>query len=207
MTETAERRNRTAPPRHPGIRQTAGLRYNAIMQKRHPRLLSAALALAAMPAAILILPAGCATSPAMPAEVGDSQLNWLNVRYRPADARRSPCYIYVVGAGYVHFSTGESPLVTNSFATDTTHARWSDHTQEKIGISPEEARAIFQRFADAGLLSEPSRPKRGQVPADPRGVASFHYRIDGKERHCITANPQLINLVEAMVRSLTAEVQ
>ncbi len=150
---------------------------------------------------------GCALffPPEKPFIVNDSQLNWINVSYRPADLKRSPCRIGIVGAGYIRYIAGESPLVADDFATDTSDARWGDVTEEKLGITPAEARALMQNFADAGLMSEPPLPRgRGKAMQDAPGVALFAVRLNGIEKRCVTANPDLVALVETLAGQLAA---
>jgi len=140
-----------------------------------------------------------------PFVVDDSQLNWLNISYRPADLKRPPCRIAIVGAGYIRYISGESPLVADDFATDTADARWGDVAQEKLGITPPEARALMQGFADAGLMSEPAVPRgRGKLLADAPGVALFNASLNGERKRCVTANPELLALVETLAGQLGA---
>jgi hypothetical protein len=148
---------------------------------------------------------GCAIlfPPEKPFVVSDSQLNWLNISYRPANLKRPPCRIAIMGAGYVRYISGESPLVADDFATDTADASWGDVAEEKLGITPAEARALMQGFADAGLMSEPAVPRgRGKPLADAPGVALFNASLNGEKKRCVTANPDLVALVELLAEQL-----
>jgi rhamnosyltransferase len=152
-----------------------------------------------------LLGGGCASlfPPAKPLEVGDSQLNWLTIRYRPLSTQRPACRIEIVGAGYLYFIQGKSPLVADDFAVDTEHAQWTNLRQEKLGMTPAETRSLLQRFADAGLTTEPARPGK-TLPTAP-GIASFRWRINNKSGACFTANPALIALVEEIAERVTRD--
>jgi hypothetical protein len=164
------------------------------MKKAVPSGLNACLALSLVCSLPII--AGCASlfPPPKPEEVSDSQLNWLNIRYRPTTAARPPCRIEIVGAGYLYLIQGESPLVADDFAVDTEHREWASVTQEKLGMTPVETRRLLQQFVDAGLLQEPPRPR--QTDPDAPGIAVFRWRINNRRGSCITANPALTALVE-----------
>ncbi|MDD5707152.1 MAG: hypothetical protein PHR35_14610 [Kiritimatiellae bacterium] len=154
--------------------------------------------------AALAMLAGCATWTNSDARfvVDDSQLNWMSISYRPSDATRAPCRINISAAGSVRCLTGKSPLVANDFATDTEHAQWADASENNLGMTPAEARAVLQRFADAGIMREPSRPKRERLPADVPGVAVFICRLNRVEQRCVTANPELIALIESLLHEI-----
>lgn len=146
----------------------------------------------------LLAVAGCASlfPPAPPVTVSDSQLNWLTIRYRPLAAEHPPCRIEIVGAGYLYFIQGGSPLVADDFAVDTADRQWADLSQEKLGMTPAEARALLQQFVDAGLLDEPSRP-RDADPGAP-GIAICRWRLNNRRGACVTARPGLIAIIEAL---------
>ena len=95
---------------------------------------------------------------------------------------------------------GESPLVADDFAVDTEHLQWSNLTQEKLGMTPGEARQMLQQFVDAGLLDEPARP-RGTDPGAP-GIAACRWRINNRRGGCVTARPELTGLVEELAARL-----
>ncbi len=145
-----------------------------------------------------MLASGCAAlfPNAKPPEVSDSQLNWLNIRYRPADTSRHPCRIEIIGAGYLHFMQGASPRLADGFSTDTAHAQWANLTEEKLGMTPAETRALLQRFVDAGLLKAPARPRN--LDPDAPGIAWFRWRLNNQSGACVTANADLIDLVDAI---------
>ncbi len=150
----------------------------------------------------LLAAAGCASlfPPKPPVEVSDSQLNWLAIRYRPIGADRPPCRIEIVGAGYLHFVQGESPLVADDFAVDTEHLQWNNLAQEKLGMTPAETRRLLQQFVDAGLLDEPARPRR--TPPGAAGIAVCRWRINNRRGACATSNPALTGLVEELAARL-----
>lgn len=150
---------------------------------------------------LLLLLGGCLLPPRAPLEVSDSQLNWLSIRHRPAPADAPPSRIEIIGAGYIDFMQGASPRVADSFATDTDHADWGRMTQEKIGLSPAEARRLLQRFVDAGLLAEPPRPRGGS----PEGaaVATFRWRINNQAGACLTSNPAILAIIDDLTARLT----
>ena len=150
----------------------------------------------------LLAAAGCASlfPPKPPVEVSDSQLNWLLIRYRPIGANRPPCRIEIVGAGYLHFVQGESPLVADDFAVDTEHLQWNNLAQEKLGMTPAETRRLLQQFVDAGLLDEPARPRR--TPPDADGSAVCRWRINNQRGACATSSPELTGIVEELAARL-----
>lgn len=150
----------------------------------------------------LLAAAGCASlyPPQAPMEVSDSQLNWLTIRYRPLATNRPPCRIEIVGAGYLQFIQGESPLVVDDFAVDTEHYQWNNLTQEKLGMTPAEARRMLQQFVDAGLLGEP-RQLRETAPGA-SGIASCRWRINNQPGGCVTSNPDLTRLVKIIAARL-----
>jgi len=164
-------------------------------RKRRPPLIAAFTTL-------LVFATGCAIlfPPDKPFVVDDSQLNWMTVRYRPASRQRQPCTLSLYGAGYIRVIAGKSPLVADSFAVNTEHERWGDAHEEKIGMSPAEARGIMQLFADAGLMSEPPRPPKDQaVTEESLGVAVFRCRINGEPFACMTMKSQLTDLLDALL--------
>jgi len=150
----------------------------------------------------LLTAAGCTSlfPPEPPVEVSESQLNWLTIRYRPLAADHPPCRIEIVGAGYLQFIQGESPLVVDDFAVDTEHYQWNNLTQEKLGMTPAEARRMLQQFVDAGLLGEP-RQLRETAPGA-SGIASCRWRINNQPGGCVTSNPDLTRLVEIIAARL-----
>lgn len=150
----------------------------------------------------LLATAGCASlfPPPPPVVVNDSQLNWLAISYRPLAAGRPPCRIEIVGAGYLHFAQGESPLVADDFAVDTEHRQWNDLAQEKLGLTPAETRSMLQQFVDAGLLGEPARPRRAAPGA--AGLAVCRWRINNRRGVCTTSSPELTGLVEELAARL-----
>ena len=152
-----------------------------------------------------MLVSGCASllTGAKPLEVSDSQLNWLNIRYRPADTSRHPCRIEIIGAGYLHFMQGASPRLADGFSTDTEHAQWANLTEEKLGMTPAETRALLQRFVDAGLLKEPARPLN--LDPDAPGIAWFRWRLNNESGACVTAKADLIGLVDAIAMHLSGQ--
>ena len=150
----------------------------------------------------LLAVAGCASlfPPAPPVTVSDSQLNWLTIRYRPLAVEHPPCRIEIVGAGYLHFVQGESPLVADDFAVDTEHLQWNNLAQEKLGMTPAETRRLLQQFVDAGLLDEPARPRR--TPPDADGIAVCRWRINNQRGACATSSPELTGIVEELAARL-----
>ena len=82
-------------------------------------------------AALLMLLCGCASTPV---EVGDSQLNWISISYRPADAAVKPCRLELIGVGSLEFIEGHSPRVNNDFSQAVDHGQWQDVYQEKLQI-------------------------------------------------------------------------
>ncbi|MBR0057437.1 MAG: hypothetical protein IJP66_08930 [Kiritimatiellae bacterium] len=141
-----------------------------------------------------------------PVTVGDSQLNWLNVRYHPANGT-APCYINIVGVGSVEFRQGRSPLVFDSFSQDYDNPLWGDIAEEKLGVTPAQARWMMQLFMDAGLATEHKRMKslsakeRSDASA---GIATISAKLDGKVYRVRTNNPDLTGVIDAIVESIVS---
>ncbi len=156
----------------------------------------------------LLLTTGCAAFRHPPARfvVDDSQLNWINISYKPATPRRPPCRLDIMGVGYIRFIAGASPRVASNFAIDTEHRQWQNVSEEKIGLTPQEARGIMQHFADAGLMDQPRRPSKTTTEETP-GVAVFVYRLNRRDGRCITAHPALTGLIEALVDEIEGRPQ
>ena len=146
-----------------------------------------------------VLPAflfcGCA---ATHFEVGDSQLNWLQATYAPAGG--AACRMNLVGAGYIEYAEGASPLVANDFATDIGNAQWQDRYLERLGVQPSDVRTWIQRFVDAGLAERHiHRPKGGAGKHD---VVYVTASIDREKYACITDDARMITVVRNLVQSI-----
>ncbi len=160
----------------------------------------------ALAAAALLL-SGCALFQEKPVtEVNDSQLNWMTVRYHPADPDRKPCYINILGVGSIEFRQGRSPLVFDSFSQDVDNPLWGDIDSEKLGMTPDQARWILQLFVDAGLTTESKRMKRlgssekGKAEA---GIALFSAKLNNEEYRTATNSPKLIDTLETVIKVIT----
>ncbi len=143
---------------------------------------------------------GCATAPV---EVSDSQLNWLNITYKPAEQGAKPSRINLIGVGSIEFMEGRSPRVANDFAQDTEHEHWQDFYQEKLGVPPDVIRGWLQIFVDAGMLEKSKNKIRKVKDGTPRDIAVFHANIDMDKYVCITDDDELL----AQVRRLVAIVK
>lgn len=139
--------------------------------------------------------------------VNDSQLNWLIVKYRPADKTRKPCYLNIIGVGSVEFKQGNSPLVFNSFSQEIDHPQWGDIDEEKLGVSPDDARWMMQLFVDAGLLKERKRLSRLSKEEKNNlgnGIAFFSSKINNEPYQVATSNPEIIETLEKVIHSITS---
>lgn len=77
--------------------------------------------------ALSFLFSGCALFREKPITVvNDSQLNWITVKYRPANPSENPCYLNIIGVGSVAFKEGHSPLVFDPFSQDVSNPKWGD---------------------------------------------------------------------------------
>lgn len=159
-------------------------------------------------AALLAISSGCAIFGDKPLrEVSDSQLNWLNVRFHPASSSSKPASINIVGVGSVEFKQGRSPLVFNSFSHDVNNPLWGDIEEEKLGVTPEQARWMMQLFVDAGLTTEAKRMRR--IPEAERnsaadGIAIITAKLNGDMFKVRTNNPDIISVVEAIIDSIVS---
>ncbi len=159
---------------------------------------------AALLAAIL---SGCALFRDKPVtEVNDSQLNWLTVRYHPAGEGRKPCYLNIIGVGSVEYKEGRSPLVFNPFSQDLENPLWGDIDQEKLGVTPEQARWMMQLFVDAGLTREGERMKKlpnAEKGKALEGIAMFSAKLNNESYRVATNNPELIETLEEIIKAIT----
>lgn len=165
----------------------------------------ALLAAAALSAAAM---SGCALLFEKPVkEVNDSQLNWLFARYHPASPEAKPLSLNIVGVGSVEFKQGRSPLVFQPFSQDVDNPLWGDITEEKLGVTPAQARWMMQLFVDAGLTTEGSRlrllPKKEEVEIE-KGIAVITAKLNGKLVKVRTANPEIISVIEAITDAIVS---
>lgn len=137
-------------------------------------------------------------------QVNDSQLNWLFVRYHPANGS-PPCSLNIVGVGSVEFKQGRSPLVFDSFSQDVDNPFWGDIIEEKLGVTPAQARWMMQLFVDAGLTKELKRMKklspRERTSAE-AGIATITAKLNGKPFRVRTNNPALTGVVDAIIDAI-----
>lgn len=139
--------------------------------------------------------------------VNDSQLNWMIVKYRPADKARKPCYLNIIGVGSVEFKQGNSPLVFNSFSQEVDHPQWGDIDEEKLGVSPDDARWMMQLFVDAGLMKERKRLRKLSKEEKNdmgKGIAVFTSKINNEPYQVATSNPEIIETLEKVINSITS---
>jgi hypothetical protein len=134
-----------------------------------------------------------------PPAVSDSQLNWIEIDYRPRTAERPPCRITVLGVGSLRVRSGRSPLVTDDFAHDTAHPDWGDLAEQQVSLAPDDVRQVFQALVDRGLLDEPARRRSG-APA--RALAVFRGRLDGQRVRRLADEPELVAAVERLLDSI-----
>ena len=162
-------------------------------------------ALLALATASLLL-SGCALFQEKPVtEVNDSQLNWMVVRYHPADQQRKPCFINILSVGSIEFRQGRSPLVFDSFSQDVDNPLWGDIESEKLGVTPDQARWILQLFVDAGLTTESRRMRRlssAEKGKTESGIAIFTAKLNNKKYHTATNSPKLIDTLERVIEAI-----
>lgn len=157
-------------------------------------------------AALIAAAAGCALFQNKDGYVvNDSQLNWIIVKYKPIDKTRKPCYLNIIGVGSVEFKEGFSPLVFNSFSQDVDHPMWGDIEEEKLGISPDDARWMMQLFVDSGLLKERKRLQKlskSEKKEPSNGIAIFTSKINNEPYQVATGNPEIIETLEKIIHSI-----
>ena len=154
---------------------------------------SAFIPLAALAASVTLL-CGCASPPI---EVSDSQLNWLQITCRPAEADAPHCRINLIGVGYIEFIEGHSPRVSNDFSVETNHARWQDVYQEKLGVSPDVIHDWLQLFADAGVME--SSKNKVSKKGDSGETVLFQASINREKVVCLTDDEELLELVHKLI--------
>ena len=155
--------------------------------------------LAACAAAVAALCAcGCAThGPRFP--VSGSQLNWMEIAYRPARPGQNPVRVSLLGTGAITLKTGSSPQVMNSFAVDTRNSSWNDVDEVRAEIPQEEMQSVFQQFIDNGVTDSPrSDKKAGKTPG--KAFVMIGGRIDKEKIRRATDDPQLVKMVERLIK-------
>ena len=137
---------------------------------------------------------GCASAPI---EVSDSQLNWLQITRRPADANAPHSRINLIGVGYIDFLEGRSPRVTNSFSQDVGNAQWQNVREEKLGVSPDVIRDWLQLFVDAGVMdSAKNKISKGD---EAKETVLFQANINREKAMCVTDDEELLDLVHKLI--------
>lgn len=185
------------PPSNPGTGHNAmdteksARRNPAGIAARPMRLAAVAIAAAAMAC-------GCMThGPRFP--VSSSQLNWLEIAYRPAAQGANPVRISLLGTGAITMRTGSSPQIMNTFSVDTRSSSWNDIEEIRADIPQDEMQAIFQQFIDTGITDSPRSDKNaGKNPGKP--FAMFGGRIDREKIRRKTDDPALMKMVERLAK-------
>ncbi len=154
--------------------------------------------LAAIAAIALAAACGCATH-GRRFPVSPSQLNWLEIAYRPAKQGAYPCRISILGTGSITMRTGSSPQIMNSFSVDTRSSSWNDVDEIRADIPPDEMQAILQQFVDSGITDSPrSDKKAGQAPGKP--VVMIGGRIDREKIRRMTDDEKLVKMTERLIK-------
>ncbi len=156
-------------------------------------------------AVCLGLVGGCLSLPREPVVVNDSQLNWLAVEYKPLEDTAPPSSIDIFGVGYIDFMQGYSPRLSDSFTQDVDNPNWNRMIQERIGMTPDNARKIIQQFVNAGLLEQPSQPRK--APDEIKGIARFRWNINNEKGGCLTADPLLLEMLDRLAGQLSGQAR
>ncbi|MGI6495044.1 MAG: hypothetical protein ACOX5G_02970 [Kiritimatiellia bacterium] len=144
--------------------------------------------------------AGCASGRGPRFAVDESQLNWLEIAYRPSDPAMEPCQLKLLGTGSISLRKGISPQLADSFSTDVAHPGWNDVSTFVASIPPSEMRQVFQSFLDAGALDSPrSDRKEGVLPGRAFVVLTSKFKA-GRSYRRATADAKLVGMVERLVR-------
>ena len=151
-------------------------------------------------AALLIT--GCATPPVT---VNDSQLNWLQFKYIPVTKGAKPCRVNLIGAGYIEFTEGTSPLVKDDFSVAVDDRNWQDVNRERLGVPPDVIRMWLQRFSDAGVTLPPKRRKNPDPNAEPKDIAIFRANINMKKYACASDDDELLYAVRELIAIIKSE--
>ena len=178
----------------------AGLCKNPVSPMHFSRF-----SLPAVLAACAMALAGCASGRGPRFAVDDSQLNWMEISYRPGSPAAKPCHISLLGTGSLSYRSGNSPQLSNSFSTDVTHPSWGDISEGSFPIPPSEMRQIFQSFLDHGALDNPKSDKNaGKTPGQPVVSLTSKFR-NAKPSRRITSDPVLVGMVERLIRWIELE--
>ncbi len=137
--------------------------------------------------------------------INDSQLNWMTIKYIPADPKELPFYLNILGAGSIEIKEGRSPRVFNSLSQDVNNKYWDDIFEETMPLSKEEARWLMQLIVDEGFINEPERMKslsREERTNSENGFASISAKLNTKPYGVHTNNPKIIELVKIFAESI-----
>ncbi len=146
-------------------------------------------------AAILPLLCGCASTPRV---VGESQLNWIAISYRPASAGLKPCRITLSGTGHIDFKEGLSPRIGNEFSQDVEHSQWQDVYQDKLNVPPDVIRGWLQIFVDAGIMDRKKRIS-GNRDGSARDTALISGKIHFDNIACVTDDEEILGHVRKLI--------
>ncbi len=141
-------------------------------------------------------------------EVSLSGLDWMEISYYPADDNpRIPeaCRLSLFGAGEVIFKTGRSPQIWDSFSEDVAHPDWNEVYTDRMHLSREEMREVFQAFVDEGLVPS-SWPIRRAEPID-KPYVRIVAQIGMEKVRRITDNRNLVDLVEAALENFSPTLE
>lgn len=169
------------------FRQFAGVRIASVQ------------ALAAVFASAALL-SGCSTS-GRRFQVSQSQLNWMEVSYKPAKNGAPFCRISMLGTGSITMRMGTSPRIADSFSYDTRNANWNDVEQIRADIPQEEMQDVFQMFIDNGITDSPRSDKHaGEIPG--KAIVMIGARIDREKIRRRTDDEKIVGMVERLIQWL-----
>jgi len=84
--------------------------------------------------------------------VKESGLNWVVIRQLYVTGNRQHINLRIDGNGMVVLKEGTSPLIINSFASNTQSEHWDDIRDHRFTLPPEDVNSIFQNLVNSGLF-------------------------------------------------------
>ncbi|NLL82858.1 MAG: hypothetical protein GX230_01285 [Lentisphaerae bacterium] len=138
---------------------------------------------------------GCIMWPqsSKPFAVTGSSLNWAEMYYTTTNTT-SGVRLSLLGSGNIVLTRGTSSRLLNPFAVDVDSSNWSDYERDEVNLSRTDMQQIFQLLINRNVLK-----KSKDLPPDTTVVAQMHGRIDDRVFSCVTADPKLIEVVEAII--------
>jgi len=143
---------------------------------------------------------GCATlwNHDKPITVDESQLNWLEIAYRPGMGKPL-VQLSLLGSGNIRLKRGTSPQISNDFSQDVDNVLWDDVNVDQLNVQTSQMRDVFQALVNRGLMQEPDKDflesaKRGVPEARITGM------LNNERVKRLAVEPELIGYIRELLR-------